>query len=133
MMYKGNHMPDQEIDRILSQSTSDEILPSLGFTATVMEGVRREAGAPPAISFPWKRALPGLAAGIFTVVLLMIQLIMLATSAPEPKVSGHTIVEQLGELTVRSGAGWILLALMLSLISVKMARSFVSRTFWIRA
>ena len=40
----------------------DAIVPSSGFTASVMEAVEREASMPPAIPFPWKRALPGLAA-----------------------------------------------------------------------
>ena len=39
----------------------DAIVPSSGFTASVMEAVEREASMPPAIPFPWKRALPGLA------------------------------------------------------------------------
>lgn len=47
---------NDEFDRIMSQ---EEILPSSGFAASVMEAVRREAAAPPPIPFPWKRALPG--------------------------------------------------------------------------
>ncbi len=45
-----------EFDRIMSE---EEILPSSGFAASVMDAVRREAAAPPPIPFPWKRALPG--------------------------------------------------------------------------
>ncbi len=52
-----------EINRILSRE--DEILPSSGFTVSVMDAVRREAAAPPPIPFPWKRALPGLVAAGF--------------------------------------------------------------------
>jgi hypothetical protein len=47
---------NDEFDRIMSE---EEILPSSGFAASVMEAVRREAAAPPPIPFPWKRALPG--------------------------------------------------------------------------
>ena len=47
---------NDEFDRIMSE---EEILPSSGFAASVMEAVRREASAPPPIPFPWKRALPG--------------------------------------------------------------------------
>lgn len=50
-------MKDHDIDRILAQ---DEILPSSGFTASVMEEVRRETAEAHGIRFPWKRALPGL-------------------------------------------------------------------------
>ena len=49
-------MKDAEMDQILCKQ--DEILPSSGFTAAVMEAVRREAAAPAPIPFPWKRALP---------------------------------------------------------------------------
>ena len=52
---------EDEMDRILSGE--DEILPSSGFTVSVMDAVRREAAAPPPIPFPWKRALPGLVLG----------------------------------------------------------------------
>jgi len=50
------NMKDDDIDRILFQQ--DEIVPSSGFAASVMDAVRREASAPPPIPFPWKRALP---------------------------------------------------------------------------
>jgi len=49
---------EDDMNRILSRE--DEILPSSGFAASVMDAVRREAAAPPPIPFPWKRALPGL-------------------------------------------------------------------------
>jgi hypothetical protein len=47
--------------------TEEELVPSSGFLATVMERVREEAVAPPPIPFPWKRALPGVivSAGVF--------------------------------------------------------------------
>lgn len=53
------------LDRILS--TEEELIPSSGFLASVMERVEDEARAPAPIQFPWKRAIPGfvLAAGVF--------------------------------------------------------------------
>jgi len=61
-----------EIDRILSPE--EEILPSSGFTASVMDAVRREAAAPQPIPFPWKRASPGVAlaglAMVFAVIIV---------------------------------------------------------------
>ena len=50
-----------DLDRFLSD---DEIVPSSGFAARVMDAVRVEAAAPPAIPFPWLRALPGIAATV---------------------------------------------------------------------
>jgi len=47
------------IDRILA--TEEPLLPSSGFLASVMQGVREEAAAPPPIPFPWRRVLPGVA------------------------------------------------------------------------
>ncbi len=52
-------MERDDLDRFLSK---DEIVPSSGFVARVMDAVRVEAAAPPAIPFPWSRALPGLVA-----------------------------------------------------------------------
>ena len=53
-------MKDEEIDRALRGQ--DAIVPSSGFAGAVMEAVRREAAAPAPIPFPWKRAIPGMAA-----------------------------------------------------------------------
>ena len=57
-------MTDERIDEILG--TEEELVPSSGFLAAVMERVREEAAAPPPIPFPWKRAVPGfvVAAGV---------------------------------------------------------------------
>jgi hypothetical protein len=50
-------MTMDELDRTLL--SEDPIEPSSGFTAAVMEAVRREASAPPPIEFPWRRMLAG--------------------------------------------------------------------------
>jgi len=49
---------DLEIESILAGE--EELIPSSGFLAVVMERVQEEAAAPPPIPFPWKRAVPGL-------------------------------------------------------------------------
>jgi hypothetical protein len=61
----GSHRIDAEIDRVLA--TEEELIPSSGFMASVMERVQEESAVPPPIPFPWKRAIPGilLAAGVF--------------------------------------------------------------------
>lgn len=51
-------MNDEDLDRMLMER--DEIVPSSGFVASVMEAVQQEATAPAPIPFPWKWALPGL-------------------------------------------------------------------------
>ena len=68
---------NDEIDRALSRE--DDILPSSGFAASVMDAVRREVAAPPPIPFPWKRALPGLVvAGVVLAVVLLAGIVVLA-------------------------------------------------------
>ena len=55
----------EEFDAVLDaalQPESDRLVPSSGFTESVMSAVRAEAAAPPPIPFPWMRALPGIAA-----------------------------------------------------------------------
>lgn len=56
---------DRALDRALSEER-DSLLPSLGFTDSVMAAVRSEDPAP--LHFPWKRALPGIIAGIVALV-----------------------------------------------------------------
>jgi hypothetical protein len=51
-------MNDNDLDRMLMER--EEIVPSSGFVASVMEAVQQEAAAPAPIPFPWKWALPGL-------------------------------------------------------------------------
>jgi hypothetical protein len=59
-------MKRDEIDQILSQQ--EEILPSSGFSASVMDAIRQEAATPAPIPFPWSRALPGIVAVIICLV-----------------------------------------------------------------
>jgi hypothetical protein len=56
---------DIHIDHILA--SEDELMPSSGFLASVMDRVQEDAAASAPIPFPWKRAVPGilLAAGVF--------------------------------------------------------------------
>ena len=120
-------MRDPDLDRILSKE--EEILPSSGFAASVMEAVQREAAAPPPIPFPWKRALPGLCVAGLTLVSLIISSIVLITHG----VPGQSIPRQW--LTASAsfvaasrnfGVAWILAALLLSFASVQLAMHFAS-------
>jgi hypothetical protein len=64
----SDHQPDK-LDRILAQE--DVLLPSSGFTASVMDAIREEAAAPAPIPFPWKLALPGIAGFIAALILVV--------------------------------------------------------------
>lgn len=113
-----------EIDRILS-SKDDTILPSSGMVASVVEAIRSEASTPAPIPFPWKGALPGLVA-LCVAVACLIALIL----------NQHHNVEVTPPFTIslpRSWAnaievaGWSILALALSLVSVKLSIAWKSR------
>lgn len=113
---------DDELDRILSED--EEILPSSGFAASVMEAVGREASTPPPIPFPWKRALPGLAAAALALVLGLVQ----APAAAVPGASASAnLLRWLSSLApvlqavVAAGGHWIALALLLTYASVKLS------------
>ncbi|MGP0099337.1 MAG: hypothetical protein ACLPHI_20045 [Terriglobales bacterium] len=116
---------DDELNHILSGE--GEILPSSGFAASVMDAVRREAAAPPPIPFPWKRALPGLLAGVSAVALVLVAMVVAATHlggtavSPELALSSPSAVAFLFRENVRSVAGWTLLALLLTFVSLKLS------------
>ena len=115
-------MRDQELDRILSRDGG--IVPSSGFVARVMDAVRQEASTPRPIPFPWKRAVPGLAAwGV-----VLVTAVMASRSAVSAEVESFSYWARLlsAASTVlatadRLGIGWVALALLLSLGSVMLS------------
>lgn len=113
-------MRDDELDRILSEG---EILPSSGFTASVMDAVRREAAAPPPIPFPWKRAFPGLVAASLTLALLLASIVLYSSlvGSPHASASSHSVM-WLGKATspLNKGSEWraLGLALLVTCISL---------------
>jgi hypothetical protein len=70
---------DAQIDAVLS--ADDSIYPSSGFTESVMSAVGRESAAPAPFPFPWRRALPGLAA-IAAALLLLLAVVISALRLP---------------------------------------------------
>jgi len=102
-------MRAEDIDLMLARD--DNIVPSSGFTASVMEAVTREATAPPPIPFPWKRALPGL--GWCLAVLIAFPVMVPGFNGhPPPANAAPELSKVLG------GVGWITAALVVSLVSV---------------
>lgn len=79
-------LTDADIDRALASAT-DGLLPSSGFAASVMAAIAHDATAPAPIPFPWKRAIPGFAAIVVALALLLATLISMATSAPAASVA----------------------------------------------
>jgi hypothetical protein len=125
---------DAEIDRILAGE--EELMPSSGFVASVMERVRQEAALPAPLPFPWKMAIPLLlltcgAIGWSTVELVRTGMPGLDWTAPDqpaqswltfssPHLSGNLVqpIEQ---------AGWVALALGVSLLSWLLSRRLAGR------
>jgi hypothetical protein len=113
---------DDDLDHTLSRE--EEILPSSGFAASVMEAVRREAAAPPPIPFPWKRALPGLAVAGFTLAAVVLVLVAGITQLARQSASTQLSVTWMSAFTpivkstMTSTVAWILFALGLTLTSV---------------
>jgi hypothetical protein len=113
------------MDRILA--AEEEMVPSSGFVSAVMERVREEAAAPAPIPFPWKRAVPGLVlvAGVLgwgawaAVRFAWPALHGFAHSSPQIPVTAMPALEE---------AGWVVLALAVSLASWMLSMRLVRRS-----
>lgn len=120
---------ETEIDHILA--TEEELMPSSGFLASVMERVQMEAAVPPPIPFPWARVLPGilLTAGVFAWA--GFEAVHLGLPAlGRPAVDSFTLAPpHLSSAVAGSveSAGWVALALGVSLASWLFSRRLAGR------
>lgn len=105
-------MKPDEIDRILSGE--EDIVPSSGFVGAVMDAVMREASEPPPIPFPWKHGVAGLVASLA----MLVQLLIADPPIPESLSSG---LESMVQEALAMGVGWIVLAVLVSFVSVKLS------------
>lgn len=116
-------MNEHDLDRILSER--EEIVPSSGFTSSVMEAVQQEAAMPAPIPFPWKWALPGLAVCVLLVAGLIARWIQsgvragnsVAVALPMEKVFSTLPHELVGASTLVA-LEWSALALLVSLVTI---------------
>ena len=114
----------ENLDRILGGE--EELAPSSGFVAGVMDRVRQEAAAPEPIPFPWKRALPGMIVVGAALLWCLVQLVQIGIAEARTPVLIPLNSTNLVNLRVES-AGWIAAALGVSLISWLLARRIVKR------
>jgi hypothetical protein len=124
-----DEIPQDEIDRMLS--LQDEILPSSGFTVSVMEAVLHEATAPPPIPFPWKRALPGLVIGAVALLLVLVAgvVAIVQTGQATPRqfsTPAPSAMLSLFHGGMESAVIWTLLSLVVAFVSVKLSTRAVS-------
>lgn len=129
-------MRDDELDRFLS--TEQPIVPSANFARNVMDKVRTEAAAPPPIPFPWKRALPGLVLCVAGLVAMCAAAFQRSGPPPLREAPGPSIwtatwaglaTNLAGPLRAANagGVGWILLAFLLTYVSVKWSLRLAGR------
>lgn len=110
---------EDELDRMLA--TRDEIVPSSGFVASVMDAVRSEAAASeptpfPPLAFPWLRALPILAA-LVTVAGMLIALLIEAMRMPAAATQEPLLPPAVIHALAQTNAGWIAAAFLLTFFS----------------
>jgi hypothetical protein len=123
-------MKPDDLDRILLREA--KITPSSGFARSVMAAVRNEATAPPPIPFPWKRALPGLAAcGVAIGWNLMdVSRSPVPKSASVTSIHTQTLTQTLTQSldgagpvlskALEFGTGWALLGVLLTFAGLKL-------------
>jgi hypothetical protein len=123
-------MTQDDLDRTLSEETG--MVPSTAFVGSVMAAVRREASAPPPIPFPWLRVLPGAATGVAALVAMIV---FAAKSGGQPA-AATSIQDRLlpalsyaVDLAEQYGVGWILLAILVTMTSVKLSMRLTTGTW----
>lgn len=116
----------EDFDRILS--SEEPIVPSSGFADAVMQAVRREAAAPPPISFPWKYALPGLGLTGLLVVVVLLTPVPAARTGIVLLASRHLppLFAAVMETMRRLGLDRLMVALLLAWASVKLSARLAS-------
>jgi hypothetical protein len=114
-----------KVDEILA--TEEELAPSSGFLAAVMERVHEEARMPAPIPFPWNRALPGFVLAVLVFGWAGVELVRLAVPAIQQTswVAPHFAP---GLLHPMEQVGWVMLALATSLASWLLARRLAGRS-----
>lgn len=120
-------MHDEELDRILS---GDEgLVPSSGFTASVMDAVRSKAATPPPIPFPWTRALPIAAAALAVLPFFIIGLVRLIRDGGNVPLSPAqaALLATITNTATSANAGWFAGVLVLTILSLIFTSRLSSR------
>ena len=119
MKTKTTHPTDPELDRILADE--EELLPTSGFLAAVMERVEAEAAAPAPIPFPRKRMLAACVLALVVFAWAGYALFHLAMTAL-PDSSPSTVQLPMEWMHLQNQAGWVGMALGTSWLSWLLAK-----------
>jgi hypothetical protein len=127
---------DDAMDRLLGAhlaGPSEELAPSSGFVASVMDSIHAQAIEPPPIAFPWRRVLPGVIAIVCG--LLAFAIFALRQAKSHPHLAPSTIAMPWSHLTLALTLNsreatfcWILLAACLSIAAVAASIRLTGRT-----
>jgi len=112
-----------DIDRLLSDD--DKVTPSPKFLESVMEAVEREVAAPRPIEFPWMRAMPGIVAMIVALAAAVWSGVG-ALNEPGTIAAVDELVLQLTAFASSIGLHWILLAALITAVSVILPASLIN-------
>jgi hypothetical protein len=114
-----------KLDWILT--SEEELVPSSGFVASVMERVREETAAPAPIPFPWKRLVPAMV--MIVAALLWCAVKLVQQGVPElhslEQIQPHLPVALTGPT---EGLAWVAAALVVSLLSWLLTRRLIGRS-----
>lgn len=114
-----------ELDAALDPR-QDAILPSSGFADSVMTALDHEAAAPAPIPFPWRRALPGIAAAALTILAILAAMVFILRTATPSIASGFSWQPQLMALLHHGDALWLLLALAVTAACLLLCRRLLA-------
>jgi hypothetical protein len=115
-------MKSEDIDQVLANER--EVAPSPDFLASVMRAVRREATSLPPLKFPWRRALPGFLATFVALARTIWDLVNFLRDAASYAVIKEQL-DHLAALAAGFGLQWILLAAVVTLISLALSLKLV--------
>lgn len=118
---------DREFDRILADE--DDLIPSSGFLASVMERVHQEAAQPAPLPFPWKRLLSGFVLAVGVIACAGYEFLRQGLSLTGFFTTVTRFPMQLPPtaVTFANQAEWVALALGASLLSWLFARRLAGR------
>ena len=125
----------QELDRILAGEAT--LLPSSGFAASVMLQIEQQASAPDIqgpIPFPWRWALPGIAALIASLgsLLWLVGSALRSTPFAHPAaLLTHANLSFVHALTLRSPLGTAAMALAGDWLCLLLARRMAGESSWL--